>query len=91
MQINWKVRLRNPHFWVQMLFSLFTPVLAYAGITAQDLTSWALVGELLRDAAANPYVLFTIVVSVYNAIIDPTTAGIGDSQQAMNYDKPKQN
>lgn len=89
MKINWKVRVRNPQFWAQVLFAIFIPILAYAGLTAQDLTSWSLIGELLGDALANPYVLMLVVVSVYNAIIDPTTAGISDSARALTYIKPK--
>ena len=36
--MNWKVRLRNPVFWVQIVVSAFAAVLAYAGLTAADLT-----------------------------------------------------
>ena len=37
--MNWKVRLRNPVFWVQIVVSAFAAVLAYAGLTAADLTT----------------------------------------------------
>ena len=36
--INWKVRFKNPVWWAQMVLAIFTPILAYAGLTAQDLT-----------------------------------------------------
>ena len=42
--MNWKVRLRNPVFWVQIVVSAFAAVLAYAGLTAADLTTWESVG-----------------------------------------------
>ena len=45
--MNWKVRLRNPVFWVQIVVSAFAAVLAYAGLTAADLTTW---GERRRAA-----------------------------------------
>ena len=35
--MNWKVRLRNPVFWVQIVVSAFAAVLAYAGLTAAGL------------------------------------------------------
>lgn len=89
MKINWKVRLRNPVFWGQLILAVFTPILAYAGLTAQDLTTWPLVGKLLYEAVANPYVLSLVVVSVFNALNDPTTAGLSDSKQALGYEKPK--
>jgi len=90
MKINLKVRFKNPVFWGQLVLSVFTPILAYAGLTAQDITSWAMVGKLLYDAVANPYVLSLVVVSVFNALNDPTTAGLSDSARALKYEKPKE-
>ena len=39
MKLNLKVRFKNPVFIAQLIISIFTPILAYAGLTAQDLTS----------------------------------------------------
>lgn len=89
-KINWKVRFKNPQFIAQLTISIFVPILGYAGLTAQDLTSWAILLQLIIDAVSNPYVLLIVIVSVYNAIQDPTTAGIGDSAQALTYTKPKE-
>lgn len=88
MSINWSVRFRNPVFWVQLALAVLTPILAYAGLTAADLTSWPLLGELLLEAARNPYVLGLVAVSVWNAINDPTTAGVADSGRALTYKAP---
>lgn len=85
MKINWKIRMENPMWWVQILLSIITPILTYAGITAEEITTWAALGGLLLDAISNPYVLVLVGVSVYNAIVDPTTKGIGDSERALNY------
>ena len=87
--MNLKVRFKNPVFIVQLILAILTPILAYAGLTMQDLTTWKTLGELLLNALGNPYVLGLIAVSVWNALNDPTTAGITDSTQAMTYDKPK--
>ena len=87
--INWKVRLKNPIWWAQMVLAVMTPILAYAGLTAEDLTTWGTVFGLLRQAVTNPYVLGLVVVSVWNAVNDPTTKGISDSYQALTYDRPK--
>ena len=86
--MNWKVRAKNPVFWAQLVLSAFAAVLAYAGLTAADLTTWASVGALLREAAGNPYCLFLVVLSVWNAVNDPTTAGLADSERAKTYEKP---
>lgn len=88
--INWKVRFKNPVWWAQMVLAIFTPILAYAGLTAQDLTTWSAVWELLSQAVTNPYVLGLVVVSVWNAVNDPTTKGVTDSTLAMSYDKPNE-
>ena len=87
--MNLKVRFKNPVFIVQLILAILTPLLAYAGLTVQDLTSWAILGNILLEAIKNPYILGLIVISVWNALNDPTTAGLKDSKQAMTYNKPK--
>lgn len=86
--MNLKVRFKNPVFIAQFILAILTPLLAYAGLTVQDLTSWQALGKILLEAISNPYVLGLIVVSVWNAFNDPTTAGVTDSKLAMTYDKP---
>ncbi len=87
--MNLKVRFRNPVFVAQLLLAIFTPILAYFGLTAQDLTTWGALGRLIIDAVSNPYVVSLIVVSVWNALNDPTTRMFGDSDQAKTYDSPR--
>ena len=86
--MNLKVRFHNPVFIAQLILAILTPILAYAGLTFQDLTSWNALGKLLLDALGNPYVIGLIVISVWNALNDPTTSGLTDSALAMTYDKP---
>ena len=88
--MNWKVRFKNPLFIAQMILAVLTPILAYAGLTAKDLTTWQALGDLLMGALSNPYVLGLVVVSVFNAVTDPTTSGVADSEQALTYTKPKE-
>lgn len=89
MKINWIVRFRNPVFIGQFIMAILTPILAYAGITTADLTTWKSVGDLLIMAISNPYVLGLVVISIFNALNDPTTAGLSDSENALTYTKPK--
>ena len=84
MKLNLPVRLKNPVFWAQLGLALLTPVLAYFGLTGADITSWPMLGQTL----SNPYVCVLAAVSVWNALNDPTTAGLGDSEQAMGYSRP---
>lgn len=88
-KINLKVRFKNPVFIAQLVLAILTPILAYAGLTAQDLTTWGALGKLLVDAVSNPYVLSLVVVSVWNAVNDPTTHGVADSEAALTYKLPK--
>lgn len=89
MKINWKVRFRNPVFIGQLVLAIFVPILAYLGITLEDLTTWGKVGRVFLEAVSNPYVLMLVIVSVWNAINDPLVGGLSDSKQAMKYEKPK--
>lgn len=86
--INWGVRFRNPVFIAQLALAIMTPILAYAGLTMEDITTWKTLGDLLLSAISNPYVLVLVIVSVWNAVTDPTTAGLKDSTRAMTYIKP---
>ena len=88
MNINWKVRIKNPAFWAGIAIAIFTPILAYMGITAEDITTWQGLGQLILSAVSNPYILLMVGVSVYNAIVDPTTTGITDSARALTYEYP---
>ena len=87
-RINWKVRIKNPVFWVQAAIALVLPILTYFGLTWEDMTSWAAIGNLLPQAVKNPVVIAAVLASVWNAVNDPTTAGLKDSQRAMAYEKP---
>lgn len=88
--VNFKIRFKNPTFLIQLFLTLFIPVLSYYGLTAQDLTSWPSLFELIKDALSNPYVLGTVAIGLWNAINDPTTKGlISDSERAQSYNEPK--
>ena len=86
--INWKVRLKNPLWWAQIVLAIITPILAYLGLSAEDLNTWSALGNVLLQAISSPYILAMVVVSVYNAITDPTTTGFAASKRALTYDKP---
>jgi phi LC3 family holin len=86
MNINWTVRLKNKNFWIAFIpaLLLFIQVLASVfGITLD-------LGDLGNKLLAVVNAVFA-VLSILGVVTDPTTAGISDSDQAMTYDKPKQN
>lgn len=91
MNINWKVRAKNPLWWAQMAMSVVMPLILGMGCEWQDMTSWQTLGETLWAAVQNPVVFAAMLASAWAAVTDPTTKGMGDSVQAMAYDEPKDN
>lgn len=89
MKINWKVRFKNPMFVVQLILAIVTPILTYFGLAWEEMTTWAAFGGVLWDAIKNPVVVVAVLVSVWNAVNDPTTASFSDSDEAMTYTEPK--
>jgi phi LC3 family holin len=79
--MNIKLRAKNFTFWVSIVLAIFAPIIAYAGISYSDITSWSVVIQLIKEAILNPYILAVIIVSIYNTVIDPTTAGIPDNSR----------
>ncbi len=89
MKINWKVRFKNPMFWVGIIIAAAMTALAQLGMSWEQITTWTALGEALLEVIKNPVVLVAVLSSIYNAINDPTTSGLSDSTQAMTYDTPK--
>jgi phi LC3 family holin len=86
MKINIPVRMKNPWFWVGLLGVVLTAM----GINPEMLTSWEAVWAAIVELVSNPFMLGSVAVAVLGVFIDPTTAGVCDSNQAMTYDKPKE-
>lgn len=90
--INWKVRVKQPTFWIGLIGVIASPILAYTGASPSDLTTWDSVGKIIMETANNPYLLGSIgfaVLGFLGVTVDPTTKGISDSEQALGYTKPK--
>ena len=90
MNINWKVRSNNWVWWAQVICAIVLPLIVGTGAKWEEMTSWALLGKTLLEALKNPVVVVSMIVSLWTAITDPTTKGLGDSEQAMTYVKPKE-
>lgn len=84
MKINIPVRMKNPWFWVGVAGIALTAL----GIEPATLTSWGAVWACVKSVAGNPFQLCTMALAVLGVFIDPTTAGITDSDRAMRYKKP---
>lgn len=90
MKINWKLRMKNNQFWIMVGLAIFGVVASIYDVSSIDLTTWSSLWELIKLIFSSPFTLFSIAVAVYNAIVDPTTKGVKDSDAAMKYKKPKQ-
>ena len=84
MKINWKVRIKNKVFWLALIPALLLLAQVVAAVFGIDLKLDAL-GDKLLDVVNALFAVLTIL----GVVTDPTTAGISDSRQAMEYDKPK--
>ena len=85
MKMNLKVRIKNPYFWVGVIGAILTAM----GINPEMLTSWGAVWEAILNLVQNPFMIGSVIFALIGIFVDPTTAGIGDSSQALTYPKPK--
>ena len=79
--INWKVRFRNKT-WLTMFISLVVGFV-FNILRAFDVSP--VVTESLVMNIAGQVLTFLGLIGV---IVDPTTAGVGDSERALGYEKP---
>ncbi|WP_195543767.1 phage holin [Massiliimalia timonensis] len=85
MSINWRVRLKNKTFWLSLIPAVLLLVQVIAAVFGYTLD----LGELGNRLLAVVNALFA-VLSILGVVTDPTTKGVSDSTQAMNYDVPKE-
>ena len=83
MRINWKVRIRNKQFWVSAIPALALVIQAVAAVIGWTLDFTRLTGKLIAVVDA----VFALLV-ILGIVVDPTTAGVGDSRRAMGYEEP---
>lgn len=80
--INWKVRFRNKK-WVTFFVG---QVLAFVYATCASLGIELPIPE---NTATKVAIAFIGILGLLGVVIDPTTKGMGDSDQAMTYTRPK--
>lgn len=83
-KINWKVRMGNKTFWMALIPATLLLVQAVAGVFGYVLELGELGDQLLMVINA----LF-VVLTIVGVVTDPTTKGIADSTQALDYKEPK--
>ena len=84
MKINLLVRLKNKAFWLTLIPALLLVVQTIASLFGYN---WDFV-VLNQQITAIINAVFA-VLSILGIVVDPTTAGFGDSQRALTYTEPK--
>lgn len=84
MKINLKVRLKNKVFWIAFIPALLMLVKSVANVFGFNIDLLDVEGNLLAVVEA-----VFVLLSLVGVVTDPTTSGIGDSERALTYDKPK--
>ena len=84
MKINLLVRLKNKTFWLLLIPALLLVAQTIASLFGYN---WDFV-VLNQQITAIINAVFA-VLSILGIVVDPTTAGFGDSQRALTYTEPK--
>lgn len=83
-KINWKVRAKNKSFWLAAIPAVLLvtqQVLAVFGVTV-DVAG-------VQSALLNIVSAVFSVLALLGVVVDPTTQGVCDSSQALEYEVPK--
>ena len=83
-KINWTVRVKNKAFWVALIPAVLLLVQVVAAVFGFTLD----LGDLGNKLLAVVNALFA-VLSILGIVTDPTTDGVSDSTQALEYTEPK--
>ena len=81
MQMNWKVRFRNKT-WLTLFLSLII------GFVFNILKQFEIVPAVTENTVLTIVAQILEFLGLIGVLVDPTTAGVGDSNRAMTYEEP---
>lgn len=81
MKINWKVRFKN-RVWLSMFLSLII------GFVFNILKLFDVVPVVTENTILNAVNQVLTFLGLIGVLVDPTTAGLDDSERAMSYEEP---
>lgn len=81
MKINWKVRLKNPVFWLTVIPAVIALVYTVLGL-------FGVVPSISEDVLVNAVTAIISALTTVGVLIDPTTKGVSDSDRALTYEEP---
>ena len=74
-KINWKTRVKHKTFWVGIVSAIL--------VLAQSVL------PQLEGSVVNIINAVFSILAILGIVVDPTTAGFGDSANALTYEEPK--
>lgn len=80
-KINWKVRFQNK-VWLTSFLSLIV------GFVFNVLKCFDIIPAVTQNTIMEIVGQFLTFLGLFGVVVDPTTAGMGDSNRALNYDQP---
>lgn len=83
--INWTVRFKNKSFWLSFIPAVLLLVQVVAALFGFELDLGD-IGNRLIDVVNAVFA----VLAILGIVVDPTTEGVGDSAQALTYNRPKE-
>lgn len=82
--INWKVRLKNKTFWLALIPAIIVLIMTIANVFGFELDLAELQGRLIAVVEA-----VFVLLGILGIVVDHTTKGFGDSENALGYEEPK--
>lgn len=82
MNINWMLRLKNKTTLTTLLVGVVTFVYLVLGC-------FDIVPPISQDQTTQYVLMLIDLIFNLGVIVDPTTAGVSDSKQALEYTEPK--
>lgn len=82
MNINWKLRLKNKTTLTALIMALVALVYQVLGVCG-------VVPRVAQDQVTTIVSMVINILCLLGIVVDPTTAGVGDSERAMTYKEPR--
>lgn len=82
MKINWKLRLQNKATLAALIASVVSLVYIVLGIVG-------VVPSITESQVMDLAAAILNALTLLGVVVDPTTAGMNDSERAMMYEQPK--
>ena len=79
---------RNLQFISRFVLSVSVPILAYFGLSMDELTSWKLLGNVFLQAISNPYLVGLSIINGINVIFDSTHSQLTDTKKVLERTNP---